>query len=109
MIKDGYTISIGKAKVEGAVVQTIRDWAIAHPDELVALQQKVRWLRATACDERGFTNDRLMLHKAEIPVTLYNRMTAKFGKLWEYDPWLKNLFFDHFKVGLVNRTSRLKM
>lgn len=97
MIVSGKAITLRDAKLEGAVVQVIRDWATAHPDELISLDRQMKGMRR----EREYMGKN-MAHLAEIPVRLHNAMCEKIDRNWMDDKDLRRLFLEHFKVGCLN-------
>lgn len=92
-------ISLSTAKTEGAVVQVLKDWATAYPDELVAFKSQMAQHRWGLVDTRGMSRAGNMREIGQIPVTLNLRMIQSFGKLWSRDRILMNYFWDHFRVG----------
>lgn len=108
-------MSLSRARLEGDVVALIKHWAETHPQELVGIDIVTKAARAgllgspTQERQRGFTAQRTLLHKAEIPYSLYVMMQSKFSRTWTRDRWLLNVFLSHFQVGCVNRTSKLKV
>lgn len=106
MIVSGCAISLRSARVEGAVVQCLKDWATAHPDELIALDDDVRMLRHVSGTTSGravLTEQRTMLPKARIPMTLNTMLQLRIDKDWLVKDDLRRLVFDHFKVGMISR------
>lgn len=103
-----------KLRLEQAVVQCIKDWATAYPEELVVFDRCMKQLRdqaKTTCagKVRGMGPDNNLLHKAEIPANLFYMMSRRLkSKDWVCDPTTRNIFFRHFKVGLVNKFSESK-
>lgn len=105
MILTGQQISLKSAKLEGAIAQCLKDWAMAHPDELVSLDEHVRAIRQNASSRNVITNDGNMMLKAEIPVSLDAMLRKRFHQHWLVMPDLRNEVFAQFRVGMVNRNS----
>ena len=97
-----------KLKLEGSVVQIIKDWATDRPEELLMVERLVKEHRHRLAHGSAVSIDGNMLLKAEIPASLYWRIGAIYGKDWIEDHMLRNMFFRNFTVGLVNRTSESK-
>ncbi len=104
MIVSGQALSIRSAKLEGAVVQCIRDWATAHPDELVAFDREMKQRRV----ENAYRGDNLAVF-LETPVTLDRMLQRRVNRNYRLDPKLMNLIASHFKVGMVRPNDRLKV
>ena len=105
MIVHGRTFSIRSARLEGAVVALIREWAIAHPDELAALDKLVKAYRYAS---NGMTDGGNMAHSAEIPVTLSLMMSLKIKRDWVSDPEIWRIFKRNFVVGMVRRDGEMR-
>jgi hypothetical protein len=97
----GKSVSVGQARIEGAIVALIREWAMAHLSELTNLERLVKHLR----DDGGDRPGKNMMHMAEIPTSLHNRLKRLLGYDYLHDPWLRKLVLRNFTVGLVNRSS----
>lgn len=92
---------INDARVEGAVLQTIKDWGTANPAELVAFDRQMKILRSEQ-DRGGRSQQGELRHYGEVPVTLAKLMAVRFGKDWTIDKKLLVHFFNHFRVGRVS-------
>lgn len=96
-------ISLADARLEGAVVQVIKGWAMAFPTELVAFDKQQKELRARLHRKNGMAGNGTLLHKFEIPVTLNQMMNIQFGIRWRDDRKIRRYFFDNFEIGRVGR------
>lgn len=95
--------SVGKARLEGAVVDAIKAWATAHLEELVALERHVKDMQHAGA---GRPRGGLML-KAQIPSSLNVWLNRRIKPGWLNDPELRNMVFRNFTVGMVNRRSEM--
>lgn len=86
------------------MVQCIRDWATAFPDELVAFDRQMKQRRELGM-YRGEAE--AMASFAEVPTRLHAMMSTRIKRNWLHDSKLANLFFSHFKVGLMRKNDRL--
>ena len=93
--------SIGTARLEGAVVALIREWATAHPSELLALERMVKNLRFVG---GGQPSDHMM-HMAEIPVSLHVQLQRLLGHEYHHHYETRRLVLRNFTVGCVNRSA----
>ncbi len=107
MIVSGGDFSIRSARLEGAVVQCIKDWATAFPAELVAFDQQMKMKRATQ-PYHSNSPDNAGAAFGEVPVRLNGMMCRRIHKNWLHQAKIANLFFSHFKVGLIRPNDRLK-
>lgn len=105
-IVHGNSFSIRTARLEGAVVALIREWATAFPNELVALDKLVKGYRYAS---NGMTDGGNMCHSAEIPVTLSNLMATKIKRDWISDPEIWRIFKRNFVVGMVRRDGETRL
>lgn len=97
------SLTIQQAKFEGAVAQCIRDWAIAFPHEVVALDRMTHEMRR---DDSYHGNKKSnMAHFAEVPVKLHRMMQRRFDIDWINRQDIARIFFRHFRVGLLNLKS----
>ena len=101
-------VSLTSARMEGAVVQTIKDWATANPNELVAFDRQQKLLRSQLKYKNAMGLEGRMAHTYEIPVTLNRFMSVRFGHDWLDNKEVKRHFFDAFKIGRVGITGRGK-
>lgn len=92
--------SIRQARLEGAVVALIREWATAHPDELMALDRMVKGIRR----ETNGISDHSM-YMAEIPVSLHHMIENRIKRGWTGDPKIRSLVLSNFTVGCINRSA----
>lgn len=95
---------IDHAKLEGAVVQTIKDWATANPGDLVAFDKQMKQLR-DSMRRRGI-GDNLGTF-GEVPARLDYMMVRRFGRLWHRDLRVRTIFWSHFKVGKIRVNAKL--
>ena len=107
MIKSN--ISLSDARLEGAVVQSIKDWATAFPEDLVAFDKQMKQLRSRLAHQNAMSRDERVMHCYEIPMKLNGVMQFRFGRDWRDDPAIRRHFFDHFKVGQVGKPNRGKV
>ena len=91
--------------VEVAITDCCKRWAMEHPDEVVALSQKVKDLRSGALRKNAISEYKHFLHKAEIPTTLYYKMKEEIDPGWLDNPEIRRVFHSVFKIGLVNLHS----
>src|SRR6185295_846815 len=113
-ITSGRAMSVTEAAREGrnrgvdvAILDCIKRWARDYPNELIALDQKVKLERQTLLNNKGISAEKRQLHKAEIPTTLYHRMRSEIDKGWLDIPDLRNRFYRIFRVGLINPKSEM--
>jgi len=93
-------------KWEMNVAALIREWALAHPDELVALDRQTKMLRRERAYGQMFgAKAKHGAHFAEVPVTLYRMMQQRVHKDWMNRQEIAQVFFRHFRVGLLNLKS----
>lgn len=93
-------------KWEMNVAGLIREWALAHPDEVVAIDRKTKMLRRERAYGQAFGGKaKNMAHFAEVPVSLYKLMQARVHKEWMNRQEIAEVFFRHFRVGLLNLNS----
>lgn len=103
----GKSVTIAQARLEGAVVQTIKDWAMAFPHELVWFDQQMKRERRELHRTSAISDDGNMRKFGDIPAKLYALMNARFGPLWQRDAQTMRLFWRNFEVGKINRWSDL--
>jgi len=102
---------VNSHKWEADIVAMIRAWALAHPDELVALDRQTKMLRREGAYRMAFgAKAKNMAHFAEIPVLLDKAMKRAFPRDREGRDWLQQqevaeAFFRHFRVGVLNLKS----
>jgi hypothetical protein len=102
---------VNSHKWEADIVAMIRAWALAHPDELVALDRQMKAARREGAYRKAFgTTAKDMAHFGEIPILLYKAMCRAFPKDREGRNWLQQqeiaeAFFRHFRVGVLNLRS----
>lgn len=106
MIVSGSGLSVRSAKLEGAVVQCIRDWATAFPDELIVFDQQMKAARAQGL-YRANSSDNAGAHFGDVPKKLYGMMCRRIHRNWFNDERLCNLFFENFTVGKIRRNDRI--
>lgn len=104
MIVSGQALSIRSAKLEGAVVQCIRDWATAFPDELIAFDQQMKARRASG-EYRGEHGSAFL----ETPVRLDQMLMRRVHRNYRLDPKLLNLVASHFPIGMLRPRDRVKV
>lgn len=107
MIKSA-NISLASARLEGAVVQSIKDWATAFPQELIDFDRQMREKRERLISPNGMTRHGHMMATYDIPVKLHNIMSFRFGNDWNQNKEIRRYFFDHFRVGHVGNPKRGK-
>jgi hypothetical protein len=90
------------------MVAAIKRWAMAFPHELTALEVKVKQMRQREHKSNGISRDGNLRHVAEIPVTLVNFLRRVIAQDWDHDPLTREMFYRHFKVGLVATGERSK-
>jgi hypothetical protein len=76
----GKNITIGQARLEGAVVQTIKDWATAFPQDLAFFDREMKMERKELKRTSGLSEGKNMRKFGEIPVKLNQLMRARFGQ-----------------------------
>lgn len=87
------------------MVQVIRDWATAHPDEILAFHEQMKEDRKKQHAKNGLSTQGDMQRFGSIPMTLHNSMCKAFGRMWNEDLKLRSMFWDHFEVGKIYRYS----
>lgn len=103
--------NINSHKWEADIVAMIRAWAMAHPDELVALDRQMKMARRENAYRRAFGGPaKDMAHFAEVPVLLDKAMKRAFpvdkkGRDWLQQQDIASAFFRHFRVGVLNLRS----
>lgn len=100
-------------KYEDAIAGCIREWAIAHPDQLVALDRIIRYQRTENGYRRAWGGEAGKLESgarfAEVPRTLWTLMQRKIRRdFWDHQD-LIDAFFRHFKVGMIRPNDRPKL
>lgn len=95
---------------EEDIAATIREWAIKFPDQLVAQDRIIKYMRREGLYRKGWGGEAKKMEAAcryaEIPGTLYKMMIRRFGKNWMDKQDMLEAFFRHFKVGVVNLKDR---
>lgn len=102
MIVSGQGLSIRSAKLEGAVVQCIRDWATAFPQELTQFDQEMKQRRR----ENAYRGNDMALF-IETPVRLDSLFRRRIDPDYRHDHEVMNLIAAHFPIGMVRRNDRL--
>jgi hypothetical protein len=93
-------------KWEENVAALIREWSLAHPDEVVAIDRKTKMLRRERAYGQMFgAKAKHGAHFAEVPVSLYKLMQARVHRDWMNRQEIAEVFFRHFRVGLLNLKS----
>ena len=112
LIVAGRTMSISDAAREGrvrtlevAITDIIKRWAVEKPHELARFDRQQRFLRGTLHKNNAMSSDGDLLHKGEIPASLYFRMCRGVHNDWIRMKSVRNLFFRIFKIGCINKTS----
>lgn len=102
---------VNSHKWECDIVAMIKAWAVAHPDELDALDRKTKMMRRENAYRQAFGSRAAnMAHFAEVPVLLDKAMRRAFPKDAKGRDWLQQqdiaaAFFRHFRVGVLNLRS----
>lgn len=99
-------------KWEDDIAALIRDWAVKHPDELVAQSRITNYARREGLYRRSWGGEpgkmEAAARYADIPGSLFKLMMRKFGRNWYDKQDMLEAFFRHFKVGIVNLRDRPK-
>jgi hypothetical protein len=93
---------------EVAMTDAIKRWAMFHPDELVALQRQVRFIRDTLANGNAMSQDGHTLHKGQVPTSLWHQLQREIDRDWLHNHELRNMFWRIFKVGCINAHSETK-
>lgn len=105
--------SLDDARLEGVLLDCMKEWASRHPDELHAFDKNMKWRRSTRLHDgkhghaAGLSKGRTLLEKGFMPVLLYKIISKRLRTYdWTCDPVVMNKFWSLFKIGCINQTSR---
>lgn len=91
---------------EHDVVQVIMAWATAFPGEVKAFDRQMKHQRQLQYKANGVSRDGNMALYGEIPVKLFRAMQLRYGRFWDRDQFLLQLFWQNFIVGKINKRAR---
>lgn len=99
---------MGRARLEGVILETIRDWAVQNPADLVAFREQQNLRREELWRTNGISLGGNMRHVGEIPTRLVNMISKRIGnKDWLFDPKTREIFYQNFPIGLVAKGGRM--
>ena len=97
---------VGKVTLEERIVDLIKRWATAYPQELAALDRMMKELRdKRKAGLRRPKKGKHGAHIAEIPQTLNIMLQHEIDQHWLIDYKVRNLVFAHFQVGMMERAG----
>ena len=88
-----------------ALESCIQAWVRARPHELAAFRQHMQFMRDCKLNDKALTQERLFLHKGEIPNALHTVIAQLVDKDWLIVPECRNEFFRLFRIGCLNKNS----
>lgn len=103
-------IQIAEGKVDQTIASLLREWAVAHPEELVAFDRHMKFQRRENGYRRAWGGERGKLAAgariAEIPKSLWNFFRRRYRADFFDNQDLLEKFFQHFKVGMFRPNDR---